>query len=85
MLRRAEEATAGHDGLKLTIAIAYGEREEIADAVRDLIREKARQGAAPEAIAEDVWVCSIDNLRRPEAEVSGILGAVERTPSPTGC
>jgi short-chain Z-isoprenyl diphosphate synthase len=60
VLRRAEEATAGHDGLKLTIAIAYGGREEIADAVRDLIREKARQGAAPEAIAEDVTPDAID-------------------------
>ena len=40
VLREAEKATADYDSLMLTIAIAYGGREEIADAVRDLVRDK---------------------------------------------
>jgi short-chain Z-isoprenyl diphosphate synthase len=33
-ISRAEEATDGYDGMELTIAVAYGGRQEIADAVR---------------------------------------------------
>ena len=33
VIRKAEEATAGYDAMTLTIAVAYGGREEIADAV----------------------------------------------------
>src|SRR5262245_12545987 len=47
VIRHAEEATSDYDGLTVTIAIAYGGREEIVDAVRGLIREKARQGTTP--------------------------------------
>jgi tritrans,polycis-undecaprenyl-diphosphate synthase [geranylgeranyl-diphosphate specific] len=39
----AEEATAGHTGYALNLAIAYGGREEIVNAVRR-IAEKARHG-----------------------------------------
>ena len=46
VIRRAEEATADYDAMTLTIAVAYGEREEIADAVRDLIRAKCGTGSA---------------------------------------
>ncbi len=45
----AEAATATHDGLTLVIAVAYGGREEIADAVRALLRDKAKQGEDLEA------------------------------------
>src|SRR5215471_4943843 len=37
----AERATAGYDGLELNIAVAYGGRQEIADAVRGLLKCKA--------------------------------------------
>lgn len=36
----AESATRGYDGLYLTIAVAYGGREEITDAVRKLVAER---------------------------------------------
>jgi short-chain Z-isoprenyl diphosphate synthase len=48
-IRAAEAATATHDGLTLVIAVAYGGREEIADAVRALLRDKAKQGEDLEA------------------------------------
>jgi short-chain Z-isoprenyl diphosphate synthase len=60
VLREAEAATAAHTGLKLMIAIAYGGREEIADAVRDLIRERIGRGASLEAIAAEITPEAID-------------------------
>src|SRR6516164_7191138 len=51
VLREAEQATADHDALMLTIAIAYGGREEIADAVRD---DKVQQGADLDAIVGEI-------------------------------
>jgi short-chain Z-isoprenyl diphosphate synthase len=60
VLREAEQATAVHDALVLTIAIAYGGREEIADAVRDLVRDKAQQGSHLDAIVEEISPSAID-------------------------
>ena len=59
-IRSAEEATAGYDAMTLTIAVAYGGREEIADAVRDLIRAKARDGEGLEKVAERITPEMID-------------------------
>jgi short-chain Z-isoprenyl diphosphate synthase len=53
-IRRAEEATAGYDGFHLTIAVAYGGRQEIADAVRRLLLDKAKQGETIQEIAEGI-------------------------------
>ena len=47
--------------LMLTIAIAYGGREEIADAVRDLVRAKIRQGADLDAIVDEITPSAIDD------------------------
>ena len=43
-VRRAEAATAGYDGIHLTIAAAYGGRQEITDAVRAFLKEQREQG-----------------------------------------
>ena len=49
----AERATAGYDGLELNIALAYGGRQEITDAVRALlVAEAARCRPLGEAIAQ---------------------------------
>jgi short-chain Z-isoprenyl diphosphate synthase len=51
-IRAAEEATAGYDTMLLSIAVAYGGREEIADAVREMLAEAMRGGATlPEIMA----------------------------------
>jgi short-chain Z-isoprenyl diphosphate synthase len=51
-IRAAEAATSGYDTMLLSIAVAYGGREEIADAVREMLVEAMRGGAAlPEIIA----------------------------------
>jgi short-chain Z-isoprenyl diphosphate synthase len=51
-IRAAEAATAHHRSLVLTIAAAYGGREEIADAVRALLRERVKQGEALDEIID---------------------------------
>ncbi|MFQ5828583.1 MAG: polyprenyl diphosphate synthase [Candidatus Methylomirabilia bacterium] len=53
-IRRAESATAGYDAMVLTIAVAYGGREEIADAVRALLRDRAKQGEGIQDIIEAI-------------------------------
>jgi short-chain Z-isoprenyl diphosphate synthase len=51
-LRQAAQATAGVDGLLVNIAVGYGGRREIADAVRALLRDHADQGTSIEELAE---------------------------------
>jgi short-chain Z-isoprenyl diphosphate synthase len=51
-IRAAEAATATYSAMVLTIAIAYGGREEIADAVRSLLREEVKRGREVEDIVE---------------------------------
>jgi short-chain Z-isoprenyl diphosphate synthase len=43
-VRAAEAATEGYDGLQLTIAAAYGGRQEITDAVQSFLREQLAKG-----------------------------------------
>jgi short-chain Z-isoprenyl diphosphate synthase len=51
-LRDLEAATAHYDGMLLTIAVGYGGREEIVDAVRGLLRNAAQEGETLEHLAE---------------------------------
>ncbi|HTW72485.1 MAG TPA: polyprenyl diphosphate synthase [Acetobacteraceae bacterium] len=53
-IRAAEDATAGYDAMVLTIAVAYGGREEIADAVRALLQSAAARGETLAEIAAEV-------------------------------
>jgi short-chain Z-isoprenyl diphosphate synthase len=43
-VRRSEAATAGYDGIHLTIAAAYGGRQEITDAVQAFLRDQREHG-----------------------------------------
>jgi short-chain Z-isoprenyl diphosphate synthase len=51
-LRATESATRHHDGMRLTIAAAYGGREEIADAVQRFLREQVSQGKTLQDVVE---------------------------------
>ncbi len=55
-LKAAEEATSDVDGLLVNIAVGYGGRREIADAVRSLLHEQAALGRTIEELAEVIDV-----------------------------
>ena len=55
-LRRAEEETSGVDGLIVNVAVGYGGRQEIADAVRSLLRTRAAEGASLDEVAQELTV-----------------------------
>jgi short-chain Z-isoprenyl diphosphate synthase len=66
-IRAAEAATADYDTMLLSIAVAYGGREEIADAVREMLIKALRDGATlaelaasvcPEAIGRHLYLAS---------------------------
>jgi short-chain Z-isoprenyl diphosphate synthase len=55
-LKEAEEQTRDIDGLLVNIAVGYGGRREIADAVRSLLLEAAAKGTPIEELAQDIDV-----------------------------
>jgi short-chain Z-isoprenyl diphosphate synthase len=55
-LKRAAEATQEVDGILVNIAVGYGGRREIADAVRSLLQEQASRGMTLEELAEVIDV-----------------------------
>ena len=83
----AERATEGYDGLELNIAVAYGGRQEIADAVRALLAglaarqtplAEAIERVTPEAIARHLYTAGLpdpDLIIRTSGEIrlSGFL------------
>jgi short-chain Z-isoprenyl diphosphate synthase len=50
-LKSAAEATSDVDGMLVNVAVAYGGRREIADAVRSLLQEHAARGTSLEDLA----------------------------------
>ena len=60
-IRRVEEATAGYRQLQLNIAMAYGGREEIADAFRQHIAERTAAGEPIAEVLENLDAHSIDS------------------------
>lgn len=53
-IRAAQDVTAAYDGMRLSIAVAYGGRDEIVNAVRELLADTARAGASAEALIASV-------------------------------
>ncbi len=51
---RLEEASAGYNGLQLTIALNYGGRDEITRAVRRLVHQAADQGLSLAELEEEI-------------------------------
>ena len=52
VLKDAAEATADNPGLLVNVAVGYGGRREIADAMRSLLHEHATRGTSIEELAE---------------------------------
>jgi short-chain Z-isoprenyl diphosphate synthase len=86
-IRAAERATAGYGGIELNIAVAYGGRREITDAVRALLAclaagqttlAEAIEQVTPEAIARHLYTAGLpdpDLIIRTSGEIrlSGFL------------
>ena len=51
-IERLERRTEGHRGMFLNIALGYGGREEIVDAVKRLLLEAEARGLSPKEVAE---------------------------------
>jgi short-chain Z-isoprenyl diphosphate synthase len=58
-LKSAQERTAEREGLTVNVAVGYGGRREIADAVRSLLQEHAAAGTSIEELAE---VIDVDHI-----------------------
>jgi short-chain Z-isoprenyl diphosphate synthase len=52
VLKSADEATTDFPGLQVNVAVSYGGRREIADAVRSLLLDHATKGTTIEELAE---------------------------------
>jgi short-chain Z-isoprenyl diphosphate synthase len=50
----AQETTHAYNNFCLNIAVGYGGRQEIADAVKQLLRDRAQRGTPLEQVAEEV-------------------------------
>jgi short-chain Z-isoprenyl diphosphate synthase len=86
-IRAAEEGTRDYNGMQLTIAAAYGGREEIIDAMQSLLREQLAQNRSlkdvvemitPEAVARSLYAPDLpdpDLIIRTSGEIrlSGFL------------
>ncbi|GAB7104141.1 isoprenyl transferase [Streptomyces phaeofaciens JCM 4814] len=55
-LKEAEEGTAHVDGILVNVAIGYGGRQEIADAVRSMLLDAQDRGTSLEDLADSVTV-----------------------------
>lgn len=60
-LQQAEADTADVDGMIVNLAVGYGGRQEIADAVRELLREAAAAGRSIDDVAE---VLDVEHIGR---------------------
>src|SRR3954452_1623196 len=58
-IETAADGTAGRDGMEVNVAIGYGGRQEIADAVRKLLLRHAEAGTSIEELAE---VLDVDHI-----------------------
>jgi short-chain Z-isoprenyl diphosphate synthase len=59
VLKDAAEATTGQGGLLVNVAVCYGGRREIADAVRSLLLDHATRGTTIEELAE---ILDVDHI-----------------------
>jgi short-chain Z-isoprenyl diphosphate synthase len=59
VLKAATERTSGRTGVRVNVAVGYGGRREIADAVRSLLHEHASLGTSIEELAE---ILDVDHI-----------------------
>src|SRR6516165_3132614 len=68
VLKDAAEATADNPGLLVNVAVGYGGRQEIADAVRSLLQDHATKGTASRSWPRSwTWSTSPTTCTRPDS------------------
>lgn len=60
-LRASSQRTSGAEGMHVNVAVSYGGRHELRDAVRSLLQEKAEEGETLESVAATL---DIDEISR---------------------
>ncbi|MGH3424458.1 MAG: isoprenyl transferase [Nocardioidaceae bacterium] len=55
-LREAADSTSGMDAMTVNMCVGYGGREELADAVRSLLLDQAKEGKTLEQVADEIDV-----------------------------
>jgi undecaprenyl diphosphate synthase len=68
-LQRAEERTSGNTGLSFNIALNYGGRAEITDAVRELFVELLNDGRDPALIDEPALAAHLYTAGQPDPDL----------------
>lgn len=68
-IRKVVEASAGYDGLNMTIAINYGSRDEITRAVRAIADEVSQGKLLPQEIDEKVITAHLDTADLPDPDL----------------
>jgi undecaprenyl diphosphate synthase len=68
-LVRAEQRTASATGLQFNIALNYGGRAEITDAVKRLFAELLKDGRSPEAIDEQALAAHLYTAGQPDPDL----------------
>jgi undecaprenyl diphosphate synthase len=68
-LRRAEERTSANEGLRFNIALNYGGRAEITDAVRELFVELLHDGRDPALIDERALAAHLYTAGQPDPDL----------------
>ncbi len=58
-IREAEDATRDYDAFSLNVAVGYGGRQEIADAVAAMLRDKSDRGLTLDRIIDEISVDEI--------------------------
>lgn len=58
-LQAAVDSTVSNQGLHINLAVGYGGRHEITEAVRDIIREHEERGLGIDTLADDI---TLDNI-----------------------
>ncbi|HET6204419.1 MAG TPA: isoprenyl transferase [Planctomycetota bacterium] len=68
-LRRTEEMSAGNGGMRLCLALSYGGRAEIADAVRRIAEKAARGEIEPREVTEEVLRAHLYDATLPDPDL----------------
>jgi undecaprenyl diphosphate synthase len=78
LLRRAVDATRGLGGMRLTLALSYGGRDEIVRMARALVRRALTGGLRPDAIDDDLVAASLDTSDTPPVDMVIRTGSERR-------